>query len=142
MDCLIRFCYPMSMPERILHLRIFILGIALSLAFVGGACTSPQGDWQVSKGVDYPTDRIREIELGTTTAGEVIARLGSPYGRRTESFVYSVQYTRPVERNFLFYSRPYTEQVTHRTFIGFGNGIVTLLEDKRDEQYLPAGPRR
>ncbi len=109
----------------------------LTLGLASAACTRPGGDWTVAQGSVFPETKVSAIERQKTTAGEVVALLGTPYVTKPDLFVYAVQYTRPVERDFLLFRRPYTERVTLRAEIYLSNGVVMYVKDDRVEQLLP-----
>jgi hypothetical protein len=109
----------------------------LLLCLLFSACTKPLGDWQIVKGSDFREENLDKVYKKSTTAGEAIALLGTPFLTNNESYIFAEQRERPVERSFFFFARPFTEQVTIKSIVYFQNGIVMDVQTKRTEQLLP-----
>jgi hypothetical protein len=116
-------------------MRYLLFTLLVSLS----ACIQPQGEWEVTRGSDFPEDKVETLEEHESTAGAVIQALGVPYNRKDGNFIYAVRRERPVVRSYLVYQSPFTEEVTLQTTIKFHEGVVYEIASERYERLLPRG---
>lgn len=113
----------------------FLSLLFVSLALAG--CIQPQSEWKITHGSDFPDPKVETLKEGEATAGAVIQALGVPYRRRDDTFVYAVRRVRDVERSFVVYQQPMTQEVTIQTTILFNNGVVADIETRSYERFFP-----
>jgi hypothetical protein len=113
-------------------MRYYVL-VALALS----ACVKPQGEWQVTSGADFRIENLDHVKKGVTTAGELIQELGVPFVSREGQFIFAVRKHRPVERSYLVYASPATQELTVQAKVWLEEGVVSGLNVESYEKLYP-----